>query len=263
MVQEALGLTKRIREEAPQFRLGAQLLEDRIRFLDQFDLLPESLSAQVSISEAECRLQQAATEFKSSSHNPELITKIFQTIWQARSEIIGMNFEVPPCPYTREKLAEFKRKGIRVGYLPPELATQQNRYILGEIFPQMRSNSLQKDNLVVNDEDQSGWFNYEASIDAPYPNTTEKLLSNKVTRKGKRLLTLNQYIVATQDSKLFTGQFLDEGLTWARLGSRFHGRVVDVGTRKDGYLYVWSDLKPNHHSLHIGGRSSEDPCPTS
>lgn len=193
--------------------------------------------------------------YQNQPHTPELLIHVHQAIWQLRGKIVDMSFEVTQCLHTQEELAELKVSGKRVGYLPPELSTQQSRHILGEMFPEMGSPSVKEGNSVTNDEDPSGWFDYEANI-APYLDTNEKQLEDKVAKDGRKLLSLNQYIIASQDSKQFTGQYLDEVEIWVRLGSRFGGRVVQACFYRDGGLDVSWHRKPDDCSRILGGRSS-------
>ena len=200
-------------------------------------------------------------EFNTLPHTPELLTQTHQAIWQARGELVGAAYEVTPCPFTREEIADLEQRGMRLGYLPAAVATQEDRRVLGEMFPQMQSQSVKEGNLVTNDESPSGWFDYEASIDAPYLDTTEKQLRQRLAADGRKLLSENQYIVAAQDSKLFTGKYLDEYKldefwTWVRLGSRNDGRVVGAYFNSDGHLVVHWSLHAGHHYPNLGGRSS-------
>ena len=201
-------------------------------------------------------LTQVIEAYQNQLHTPELITRTHQAIWQDRGERVGTTYEVTSCPYTQEKLTELESNGKRVGYLPLELATQQTRHILGEIHPEMQSNSVQEGNSVTNDENPTGWFDYEAAIDAPYLDTKEGQLMDRIRKDGRKILTLNQYIVAGQDSKLFTGQYLDETRTWSRLGSRHVGRFVHARFYRDGRLRVFSHLRAGDHDPNLGGRSS-------
>ena len=200
-------------------------------------------------------LDSVLESYQNNPHTPELVTQTHQAIWQTRGTVEA-SYDVTPCPYTQEEIAELEANGKRLGFLPPELATQQSRHILGEMFTKMGSHSVQKDNSVTNDENPSGWFDYEASIDTPYLDTNEEQLAEGVTSAGRKLLSLNQYIVAGQDSKLFTGQYLDEVRTWVRLGSRGDGRIVHAGFDGDGYLYVNWRLAADRHDPRLGGRSS-------
>ena len=201
-------------------------------------------------------LKVAVETYQNQPHTPELVTQTHKAIWQARGELIGETYEVISCPYSEDKLAELKENGERVGFLPRELATQATRHKLGAMHPKMQSHSVQEGNSVTNDEDHAGWFTYEVAIDAPYLDTTEKKLEEDVKKAGRRLLTLNEYIVAGQDSKLFTGKYLDETRTWARFGSRDDGRIVSARFVGDGSLRVLSILDADRHFPHLGGRSS-------
>lgn len=218
----------------------------------------------MAMKEAELRsvavfsnVDQAVKEYQSKPHTPELVTKVYQAIWQERGKRVDAVFEVPQCPYTQKELADLKKRGKRVGYLPVELAIQENRHILSQMFPQMGSPvSLQKSNPVTNDENPSGWFDYETAVDSPYLDTTEEQLVRQVKEDGSRLLSLNQYITASQDNKLLTGQYLDEDATWARLGSRLEGRVACAFFRRVGRLEIRWSLEPGGNSRNLGGRSS-------
>ncbi len=122
----------------------------------------------------------------------------------------------------------------------------------------MGSYSVKKDNFVTNDENLSGWFDYETEVGAPYLDTNEKQLIERIAKEKRKLLNLNQYIVAGQDNKLLTGQYLDEKGTWVRLGSRSEGRVVFASFDRDGYLLVDWGLGSGHRRKSLGGRSSRD-----
>ncbi|MEK7580677.1 MAG: hypothetical protein AAB512_00180 [Patescibacteria group bacterium] len=197
---------------------------------------------------------EGVTEFKLDT--PDAVTNTFGRIWEARGKLIGVTFDIAQCPLSEKELKEREKRNIRVGVLPQAVATQETRHLLGEMFPKMQSHSVQEGNSVTNDENPSGYFDYEAAIDAPYLDTKEKELMERIKKDGRTILNLNQYIVAGQDSKLFTGKYLDEVSTWVRLASRGGGRMVVAGFGGDGSLRVASGLRAdNHHSL-LGGRSS-------
>lgn len=188
---------------------------------------------------------------------PELITQVHREIWRVRGEIVDARYGISPCPYTQEELATLKQCNRRVGVLPPEIATQETRYILGRIFPNMQSHSVQEGNSVTNDEDLSGWFDYKVSIRAPYKHTKEERLLRLIAEDGRKLLTLNQYVVAGQDSKVFTDHYLDEVGTSVRLGSRHEGRLVFARFSGGGRLDVpRGGLAPNFRDRYLGGRSA-------
>lgn len=205
----------------------------------------------------------------SQSQTPEEVTATLQAIWRTRGEMVQEPFEITACPYTAFELSELHQAGRRLGYLPAECATQATRHKLGVIFPAMKSYGLFTENPVTNDHNPSGWFDYEAQIDAPHTSTTEAELVGALSQSGHSLLSLNQYIVASQDTKLATGRYLDEQRTWARVGSRLDGKVVAVrfdgeqmaGGQLDeqpvpGSLLVAYDLAAEDCGPIVGGRSS-------
>lgn len=244
---------------------GASALAQLARKLkapESFPITASALSTPVAAEVPSADLiTSAVEEYKKGPLTPELVTKTFQTIWQEREKLVpeelaGVKVKVSPCPLTKEELVNLEKKGLRLGYLPPALATQENRHILGKMFPKMQSASVQEGNSVTNDRTPSGWFDYEVSINALYLGTTETQLMDELGRAKRQLLSENQYIVAGQDSKLFTGRYLDEGSTWARVGSRRYGYLVYVFFHSDGSLDVPWFLNPRGSYPYLGGRSS-------
>lgn len=208
------------------------------------------------------------TEPRDAALTPETLTELHQSIWSERGSRIGLDITVSPCPYTAAELADLDAAGRRVGYLPPEVAYRSNRHLLGEIFPAMDCYSLQPSNEVENLVTRPGWFDYEAAIDAPYGDTTEHQLLEQVAADGRQLINMNQYIVASQDSRLFTGHYLDERRTWPRIGILVTGRIVCVRFDGDemaeglgdeppqsGALLTAYDLHHDFHAPYTGGRS--------
>jgi len=197
---------------------------------------------------------ERVTEFKLDT--PDAVTDTFGRIWEARGKLISVTFDVAQCPLSEKELKEREKRNIRVGVLPQALATQETRHLLGEMFPKMQSHSVQEGNNVTNDENSSGWFDYEAAIDAPHLDTKEGQLMDKIKKDERRILSLNEYIVASQDSKLFTGKYLDETRTYVRLGSRCGGRMVLARFGSVGYLDVGSLLDADDRHSVVGVRSS-------
>ncbi len=219
-----------------------------------------------------------AREYQTQPHTPEFITQTFQHLWQARGEVVNMVFDVTPCPYTQKELVALEQEGRRVGYLPPELASGEGRYALGRIFPWMGQRKT-KDApgwkrvyvTVANDKNLSGWFNYDAGTKSPYLNTNEKQLIDEIAKDARELLSINQYMVAGADSKLFTGHYPDElwtpeahhqgspieNGTNVRLGSRVEGvaGLIVAYFQPDGLL-VWHSYNADSHNSNLGGRSS-------
>jgi len=182
-------------------------------------------------------ITQVIEEFNKGSLTPELATKTFQTIWQVRGESTGTKVIVPPCNRTAEELTERIKAGRRIGYLPEQAVTQK-----GSRF---------------------GWFDYEARIEPPYVNTTEAQLRKIVASESERLkinllgMNLDEYIVAGNDSKLFTGRYLDEGPTMSRLlgGRCDDGKVAIAYFDPKGYLRIRSYFGSRANGPGLGGRT--------
>ncbi|MEK7071293.1 MAG: hypothetical protein AAB966_05805, partial [Patescibacteria group bacterium] len=193
--------------------------------------------------------------------SPEIVTELFQTIWQVRQRTlhkkgIDLDLSVVDCPYTQEQLAQLEQEGRRVGYLPESLSTQQDRHLLALLWPQMRGPSVREGNTVANEVDRYGWFDYDTSINAPHRNITEDELQTIIESQGRVGMNATEYIIASQDSKFLTGQYLDEVSTYVRLlGSRYGGYVVLARFRFDGCLRVRSPLRISRCSANLGGRS--------
>lgn len=208
----------------------------------------------------ETGLRSALADYESKSHTPELLTATFQAIWKDRESRVAHLLDKPlapvvPCDRTAEEIKQLEAEGRRLAYLPPELATQENRHILGSMFPKMQGNSVEEGNTVTNEQVRSGWFDYEAAIQAPHLYTNEKKLRKLLAKQGRLGMNITEYVIAGQDSKLFTGKYLDQDSTYVRLlGSRYDGDVVSAGFGPDGLVVSWS-LGPDRHGPGWGGRS--------
>lgn len=195
--------------------------------------------------------------------NPELTTFDFQQIWadrenKLRKAGVDLKITIPACPYTREELAQLERKCRRVGYLPQSLATQETRHLLVLIWPEMKGCSVQKGNTVTNTMVRSGWFDYETDLFAPNEDKTIKQIEELFKSQGREGMNLNEYIVASQDSRVFALRHLDQlqGFLWSRLlGSRHEGHVVCAQFNIFGNLYVGWDRRPGFHYRDLGSRS--------
>lgn len=258
MAKEAVGyieylLTKEKLDKRDRSRLEAALAELRGKPKAQKKDLPQDFLTQAVLG-------QTVEEFLTDLHNPEVVTHRFQTIWQERERRlreagVDLSLAVPSCTYTQEELKQLESEGRRVGYLDPKLATQKARHLLATIWPEMGSYTVQEGNSVRNEGNRHGWFDYEVAIDAPYTKTSEDQLRTEARNLGLEGLTLNQYIVAGQDSKLFTGKYLDQDRTRVRLlGSRDGGLVVSALFDGDGRLVVRWDLDPRDRNPRLGGR---------
>lgn len=258
MVMERLGAARRHPENQDPVRQKAiktarQILKD-FGVVDPGPKVVEKRSS-TKIEKPINPLQGIVAEYKTQPHTPEFITSVFQTVWRVRGELAGIDLSVSECPYTQEELTQLEEEGRRVGYLPDSLATQKQRHLLDTMFTGMRSHSIGKGIPVSNEIDRAGWFDYETRIDAPYRGTNEEQLRELLASQDRLGMNLNEYVVAAQDTKLFTGEYLDQNTTWSRLlGSSSQGRVVSAYFILDGLLVVdWTH--PEFRDQYLGGRS--------
>lgn len=200
-------------------------------------------------------LEQAVKEFKEKPHTPEVVTSYWQTLWNAWGEGANLSLVVSPCDRDTEEIKQLETEGRKLVYVPNELASQESHHILGSIFPQMQSHSIEKDNSVTNESSQGGWFDIEASLDSPNLDTKEKDLENLFKKEGKAGERLNTYIIGSQDAKLQTGHYFDEKTVSRLLGSRYWGHVVIASFHVYGHLDVSWYLPSQGRASRWGGRS--------
>lgn len=257
MSVEIKRLAQRI--EKSGYPVGGQILADLGRSLEKGNLIPKRLPKDETVSKKEKPqdlLRAAIQEYKDQPHTPELITRVWQTIWGVDGQKAGLVIEVSVCDRTQEELVKLEQEGRMLVYVPPELSTQENRHLLGEMFPKMKSYSTEKGNPVTSEPNQYGWVDVEANVEAPNTNTNEGELRSLFASQGREGVSLNSYIIAAQFSKRVQGKYFD-GLTWSRLlGSRGEGWVVDARFGSDGYLCVDWDLGPLLRYPNLGGRSA-------
>lgn len=209
----------------------------------------------------------------SLGRTPEAVTAALQNLWDERGEAVDLTFAVTPCPYSAEEIAALEADGRRLAYLPPEVATQAGRGLIGKIWPLLECFSVLEDNVVHNNINPSGWFDYESAIDAPNDCLNQADLLTEIERQGRTLLTVNQYIVAAQDSRVLTGKYLDETRSWVRVNSGIDpGRIlavhidgpnmaVDLADEDavEGSLIMAYDFGPEDAVKGCGGRTSSVP----
>lgn len=224
---------------------------------------PESFSTTeqtVNTVQEQDPLVSVVAEFRAGRLNtPETVTSNWQLRWGVWGEKVGLNITVPDFEGSQRDLNEHLSKGDRPFYVPTELSTQITRHLLGKIWPAMQSHSVAENTNVTNEIDHSGWRYTEGSTNAPFLNTREDDLRNKIKKveAGREGLTATEYIIASQDHKLLTGEYFDQGSIWSRLlGSRSDGGVVIAYFRPSGGLHVGWVLRSVDHSPRLGGRSS-------
>ncbi len=189
---------------------------------------------------------------------PELATKTLQRIWGIRGKRAGIKIPVPACDRSEQELRQLANKGRRIGFLPEILFGEKGSEVLLRMFPQMGKHLPSVLEQVANEDHGTGLFDYEAAIEAPYLNTTEQQLLDGLAAKRRLGMNLIEYIAASQDSFLFTGQWLDTGFTSVRLpgATDKKGKIVHAYFDRTGLLIVrWGGLNPKDHDPRLGGRS--------
>lgn len=197
----------------------------------------------------------ATEEYRGSPVSPERVTTFWQAFWAENGRKVGISISVPECPFTGEQLENIRIINKGPIYIPNELSTQRDRHLLGKMFPKMQSYSVEEGNTVTN-EVRSGWRQFDMSVDAPHLGTDENQLREVMVSQGDEEPSLNEYIVASQASKLLTGKYLDEGTRSRIFGSRYDGVVVHAHFLSGGYLRVDSLWDSGGHRSDLGGRFS-------
>lgn len=205
-------------------------------------------------------LKEIIIEYKTKPHTPELLTKMFKAIWKYREDKLRKNkvdiiLTVQDCPLSQAEIEKLESEGRKISYLPPELSAQSSRHLMAKIWPKMKHLSCAKGNLFENNMERFGWFDYEGRTDFVNSTLTEPELVTLFEQQGRLGMNLNEYIVASQDSKLFTRNYLDQN-TWSRLpGTRVKGKMVDACFGNFGLLIAYRNLEPGFIDPRLGGRS--------
>lgn len=242
------------RLEKAGYKAGANLLRALAKSWEREGLIPKKLPIE---KEQINSLELTIEEYRNSPTSPEKATAFWQAFWAENSKKVDILVSVPKCPYTQEQLEDMRRKDKGPIYVPEEFSTQKTRHLLGKMFPEMQSHSVEKGNSVINEVQNFGWRGFDMSVNAPHLKTNESQLKSALVSNGEEEPTLNEYIITGQASKLLTGKYLDEGVTVSRiLGSRHDGGVVGAYFASDGYLGVYLSLFPGSCFVFLGGRGS-------
>lgn len=175
---------------------------------------------------------ESLRELARKAATSELQTRLQREIWSRRSARLGLRIDVPPCPYDDAMVADLMDRGRALAYLPVELSSHRTRDRFSTLFPTMGSYAEPPANGFANVRDTWGWFDYETTTDAPRVDLTEDEVRRELTTAGLTMLTLDQYIVASQDQFLLAGKYLDQRRSWVRLATRYDGRLI--AARFDG-----------------------------
>lgn len=257
MVQNYKEISRSGRRTDPRFKIGTALVDSFVDSLRDQKLLPDRFQ-ELQIDSKNERfkdLDLVVNEYKTQPHTPELITNIWQAIWQAWGRKVGLNLTVPSCDRTQEELTQLEKDGKRMIYVPQEVATQENRYLFDKIFPKMQDHNVTEENLITNDNTQEGWLDIEVNPDAPNRRTTEENLREQFVSREREGQSLSSYIIGSQLSKLVTDCYFDEDTASRLLNSRMDGDIIGASFHPSGYLRIHWRLDPGANDSYIGGRS--------
>ncbi|MFH1832931.1 MAG: hypothetical protein ABH816_02055 [Candidatus Levyibacteriota bacterium] len=207
-------------------------------------------------------LEKLAQELKENLFSPEAVTNFWQAKLQADGKRIGLNISVPKCDWTEDEIRKpmVDNKGREVPsmmvYLPQELTGQEGLKKLGQMYPDTNSWIFQE-GVAHGASKKYGWIKVEAAINAPNLNTTESDLEEHAKKKGYSMQRLNVYILASQASKDLTGHYLDEQLTYSRLGFRHGSDAVYFSFNQSGSLLIHWPLGSKAYGPEMGGRFEE------
>lgn len=192
------------------------------------------------------------TELRKGTQTSTIYTKYWQDKFKVDGGRVGLGIEVPFCDWTEEEIERpmMDRWGKPIpGLMLPDLEVI-TLLILGQMYPQMGSRTVQENNLVRDTHNTRGWIKVYDCVDAPNLNTSrsdaERFLSD-AEKEGRWYLPGREkgYVLGSQASKDFNGQYFDQGptLSWL-LGSRVGDGVVYAFFSPRGGLYAgwcWGD----------------------
>jgi len=183
-------------------------------------------------------LQQAIVELKKGA-TPESVTNY----WRAKLPEIS----IPDCDWTAKAIQRRmkERWGSVPGIMVPDLE-EITLPFLGETYPKMEL-SVSEDTFIrhiIDIHRARGWIKTYASVNAPNLNTTQSQAQEFAETKRYLEQRLKTYILASQESKDLSGQYLDERGTWSRLFVRSCGEGDWIRARfsPDGRLYLYYSI---------------------
>lgn len=202
-------------------------------------------------------------EYRDKPTSPERLYNFQEAHWNVNRLAAGLpksDVVVEDVPYSEAQMRKFTRRDFGL-FLPQVFSTdKEGLSLLGKVYPQMRWDIQPVIGEVTNlDQDGNpfslfGWMRTEKIINAPYRKTDQTAAEKAI---GNRLgQTLNVYAEAGNQSKLLTGQYLDEISTWVRvLRSRARGQVLDAHFLPSGLCNVLWNLRSALVRPGLGVRS--------
>lgn len=197
-------------------------------------------------------------------HTPELLTRVWQIVWQNWGLRTGRDFWEIRCDRTQAEIDQLEAAGKSLIILPEEVLDQiHNPYqFLAETFPFANNLRFQiRPASVAVAIPRVGTIAIEASVDAPNLNTGEYQLPQLFEAQGVTGQTLVEYVVGSNFSRLMTSHYFDENGTRSRLtGTRDQGSAgwaIDAHSDKSGQVFINASLDPEDRKPNIGARTSE------
>lgn len=197
--------------------------------------------------------------YRNDPHTPELITRVWQIVWQYWGNRTETDFWDIACDRTQQEITDLEKSGRGIIIVPHEIREMSNPYkFLLETFPLSSNLRYQiTPDMYNNSPHRTGTIDIETSIDAPNRRTGEYQLPELFESQGVAGQNLIEYMIGSYFSKLTTGHYFDENGTRSRLiGSRRQYWAVDAHTDKEGQIFINSALDPEDRKPEIGARSS-------
>ena len=208
-------------------------------------------------------LEQALSEYRTKPHTAELITSFQKVLWGEISRITGVDVVVPMVAESQQDIEKREKKGKGIILVPEQFAGQAQRPLITAAFKLVNNGyvsghwSMGSNNLVKNDILHTGYRWIDMQIDAPHTSTNEKQARNAAKKERVDGINHSEYTLAGLQSKLVTGNYLDQDKTWIReLSSSDSGRVVYSRFDSLGDLRVHSGLYPRRRDDRLGARFS-------
>lgn len=242
-------------------------LETRLTESTQPATRAESVVTRIELTRSP--LDQAVAEYnKSKTHTPEFLTNFQRVLWGQLSEIAGVDVVVPVIAQSEQnRIAESETRGKGVSLIPQGYEGQDKRRLIGAAFKLVGNKyvpdhwSVVDGNSVKNDIVHVGYRLVDMQINAPNLKTDEgmarDLMKKGKPEEGSEGMNESEYLIGALQSKLLTGQYLDQGSTWSRLlSSSDGGQVVRARFHPGGALFVHSYLGPEDRRDGLGARFS-------
>ncbi|HVZ67017.1 MAG TPA: hypothetical protein VG917_02040 [Patescibacteria group bacterium] len=187
-------------------------------------------------------LRDAINVYKEDRFRPSVVKRTWQTIWSEWGKGEDLQVDVPYPSISDLHAAD--HYGDLVIMVPSGL----DKKMLGRMFPQMRNYRINA-GLGENTVGNGGLL--RVSTKQSNLNQTEGYLQDVAELIGRRPISEEEYIVASQFSKLLNGIYLDEkGFT--RIAGMHEGRMGRAQFFPQGNLYMDWTISPETRQPDLG-----------